>query len=165
VPTRLMAVLQTAAFPFRHCTVLVETAVNGLLGIEDGRERPFVVVGSRGGSRTPGLRVQSATLYRLSYTTSVRSMIGIMLENGQAGRSRSCGLKLPELALFQLSYSLILARAGGIEPPTTRVQSADSTAELYPELARTGGLEPPFATPFTDHRFVAGVGYVRMICG
>ena|SRR5215472_14882234 len=121
-----MAVLQTAAFPFRHCTVRIE---NGLWRIEDGRQRPFgglktavndlsfgrlktavnglsfgrlktavngLSVAVVEGARTPDLRVQSATLFQLSYTTS----------NGQAGRSRSCGLKLPELALFQLSYSL-----------------------------------------------------------
>src|SRR5438132_4716227 len=29
-------------------------------------------------------------------------------------------------------------------------------------MARTGGFEPPFSAPFTDHRFVAGVGYVRI---
>jgi hypothetical protein len=29
-------------------------------------------------------------------------------------------------------------------------------------MERTGGLEPPFSAPFTDHRFEAGVGYVRL---
>jgi len=29
-------------------------------------------------------------------------------------------------------------------------------------MERTGGLEPPFSAPFTDHRFEAGVGYVRV---
>jgi hypothetical protein len=29
-------------------------------------------------------------------------------------------------------------------------------------MERTGGVEPPFSAPFTDHRFVAGVVYVRM---
>jgi hypothetical protein len=45
VSSRLMTVLQTVAFPFRHCTII-------------GREARF---------RTQYLRVQSATLYRLSY--------------------------------------------------------------------------------------------------
>jgi len=29
-------------------------------------------------------------------------------------------------------------------------------------MERTGGFEPPFSTPITVHRFVAGVGYVRV---
>ena len=31
------------------------------------------------------------------------------------------------------------------------------------QVERTGGFEPPFSTPITCHRFVAGVGYVRVL--
>ena len=58
---------------------------------------------------------------------------------GQGGWSRSSGLRAPNAALCPLSYTLSC------------------------RLARTGGLEPPFATPITVHRFVAGVGYVRIM--
>jgi hypothetical protein len=30
-------------------------------------------------------------------------------------------------------------------------------------MERTAGIEPAFSTPITVHRFVAGVGYVRVL--
>ena len=81
--SRLMTVLQTAAFPFRHCTELAPL---------DGIEPPYLRsersalplsergIGQGGRSRSCGLRVPSAALCLLSYTLLI----------GLPDRSRTC---------------------------------------------------------------------------
>ena len=142
-----MAVLQTAAFPFRHCTEL-----------------------GKGGWICPSdLVVQSHALSWLSY--SLAAFSGVDAPSGKCDRSKWSGWQVTILrpqasraCALPTELQPVVIRSGqeGSNLPP-RVQSADSAAELCPELARTGGLEPPFATPITVRRFVAGVGYVRVI--
>jgi hypothetical protein len=56
-----------------------------------------------------------------------------------------------------------LVREAGFDPAISCFQGRRITKlshSLFVE--RTAGLEPAFSTPITVHRFVAGVGYVRV---
>ena len=89
---------------------------------------------------------------------------------------------------FTFRYSAVLAPLDGFEPPLTRSERdvlsfnegvlvrVRGSAPRHPAskagtllaraspcyLERTRGFDPLFSTPITVHRFVAGVGYVRL---
>lgn len=125
VPTPLMAVLQTAAFPFRH------DAAN-------------MVSGSPSWNRTKVTRVRAE-----HFAIKLRG-----IEFGQGA------VFCPPASAFQARDSSPRASPWhSFFRRSVERFTAENAATF--DVARTGGLEPPFTTPFTDHRFVSGVGYVR----
>ena len=54
-------------------------------------------------------------------------------------------------------------RAGRFRRVTERLGLAPILNWQWGVMERTAGFEPAFSTPITVHRFVAGVGYVRVL--
>ena len=81
---------------------------------------------------------------------------------GRGGWVRSNSLSVQSRVHHQLCYSRILVSEAGFDPAISCFQGRRITRLSHSLMERTGGFEPPFSTPITVHRFVAGVGYVRM---
>ena len=66
--------------------------------------------------------------------------------------------------LYRSSYFPELVREAGFDPAISCFQGRriDPSFPTPCLVERTAGLEPAFSTPITVHRFVAGVGYVRV---
>ena len=56
-----------------------------------------------------------------------------------------------------------MVREAGFDPTISWSQGRRITRLSHSLMERTRGFEPLFSTPITVHRFVAGVGYVRMV--
>lgn len=83
-------------------------------------------------------------------------------EFGLLGRNRTLDLQFRKLTLYPLSYEKMVLSVG-FEPTKLHLRRVVHNPLCYESmLERTAGLEPAFSTPFTVHRFVVGVGYVRV---
>ena len=82
---------------------------------------------------------------------------------GALARTRTPNLAGRSRLLFRLSYESDLDMQAGIEPARCEVAAHRVPISPLHELERAERLELPFSPPFTDHRFVAGVGYARVL--